>query len=303
MRIANNQYNSMMQTALNSANSQMAEINLELATGDQYTVPSQNPIATDQLSRLSRESADISQYQDNISTLKTRLSVNESYLSSISNDILSAHDLVLQAANGSNTSDDEAAIGTAVVPLMQSMLYTANSQNAEGHYLFSGTLTNTQAITYDATAAVGSRYTFTGNSEQQLVTVASGVSQPANVSLPDVATLLNQLDIAQTDMSTPGANPNDSTTSADLQNTLAALSTTLNSISGKIADTGGQQNILTTINTNFQNLSVSNQQSAVTLGQVNYADAYIELNGYQIAVQAAQKAYSDVSKLSLFNVI
>jgi flagellar hook-associated protein 3 FlgL len=303
MRIATNQYNAMMQSALNTANSQMDAINLELATGQQYTVPSQNPVASVQLARLSLEDANITQYQANIGSLKSRLYTNETDLRSISNDILSANDLVLQAANGSNTADDEAAIGEAVAPLMQSMLYTANSQDAEGHYLYSGTLTNTPAITYDATAAVGSRYTFTGNSNQQLVTVASGVSQPANVSLPEMATLLNQLDTVQTDMSTPGVNVNDATPHADMEAAISGLATALNSITGKIADVGGQQNILTTINTNFNNVSASNQQTAITLGQVNYAAAQTELSGYTIAVEASYKSYAEVSKLTLFNAI
>lgn len=303
MRIATNQYSDMMNSALNAATAQMNAINLRLATGDQYTVPSQNPIASVRLSRLSREEADISQYRDTISTLKSKLSNSESYLGGISNDILSAHDLIIQAANGSNTSADAASLGNALKPLMDSMLYTSNSQDAEGHYVFSGTQTNTPAITYNAAAAVGSRYTFTGDLNQQMVTVASGVTQPGNVSLPEMATLLNQLDIAQTSITTAGVNVNTPAVHAQLDGALTGLSTTLDSISSKIADLGGQQNILTTIDTNFANVSLSNQQAAVTLGQVNYAAAYTELNGYTVAVQAAQKAYAQVSKLTLFSVV
>ena len=306
MRIANNQYNAMMQTAFNTANSQMDAINLQLATGDQYTVPSQDPIATVQLARLSLEDTQITQYQSNISSLKSRLSSSEGYLRSISNDILSANDLVLQAANGSNTALDEAAIGTAVAPLIQSIMYTANTQDAEGHYIFSGTQTSTQPITYDATAAVGSRYQYAGDTNQQLVTVASGVTQPANVSLPDIATLLNQLDTAQADMSGTGpnpSNPNNTATNNDYETAVSGLATALGSITGKIADLGGQQNILDTINTNFQDVSASNATAAIALGQVNYAASYTQLNNYTIAVQAAQKAYGEVSKLSLFNAI
>ncbi len=168
---------------------------------------------------------------------------------------------------------------------------------------FSGAQTSTPAITYNAAAAVGSRYTFTGNSNQQLVSVASGVTQPANVSLPEMATLLNQLDLAQNTLGTAGVDPSDPATHAQLDASLDAVATGLGVISGKIATLGGQQNILSTLNTNFSNVSLTNQQAASTLGQVNYADAYTQLSGYEAAVQAAQKAYSDVSKLSLFNVL
>lgn len=303
MRIATNQYSAMMTTALQTATSQMDAINLQLATGDQYTLPSQNPIASVRLSRLSREEANIAQYKDNISTLQSTLSSRESTLNGISNAILSAHDLLVQAANGTNSSSDEGAIATSLQPLMASILYSANTKDDEGYYEFSGTQTSTQAITYNATAAVGSRYTFTGNTNQQLVSVASGVTQPANVSLPEMATLLNQLDTAQTTLSTPGVNVNNAAARAQVDAALDGVATGLGAISGKIATIGGQQNILTTLNTNFSDVSLTNQQAAVTLGQVNYADAYTQLSGYTAAVQAAQKAYSQVSRLSLYNAL
>ncbi len=303
MRIATNQYSDMMTTALATATSQMDAINQQLATGNEYTLPSQNPIASVRLSRLSREESDISQYQDNITTLQSKLSNSESTLNGISNNLLSAHDLLVQAANGVNSSPDEGAIAGSLQPLIDSIVYAANSKDDEGYYEFSGTQTSTPAITYNAAAAVGSRYTFTGNSNQQLVSVASGVTQPANVSLPEMATLLNQLDLAQNTLGTAGVDPSDPATHAQLDASLDAVATGLGVISGKIATLGGQQNILSTLNTNFSNVSLTNQQAASTLGQVNYADAYTQLSGYEAAVQAAQKAYSDVSKLSLFNVL
>jgi flagellar hook-associated protein 3 FlgL len=303
MRVATNQYAEMMTTALATATSQMDSINLQLATGDAYTVPSQDPIAYVRLSRLSRDESDIAQYQNNISTLQDRLSNNESILDGISKDILSAHDLLVQAANGANSAADEGAISTALQPLLSSIMYAANTKNDEGYYEFSGTLTSTPAITYNAAAAVGSRYTFTGNSNQQMVSVASGVSQPANLSLPEMATLLNQLDVAQNTLGTAGVNVNSAPVQGQIDSAMDAVATGLGAISGKISTIGGQQNILTTMNTNFSNISLTNQQTASNLGQVNYANAYTELTGDQAAVQAAQKAYSDVSKLSLFNAL
>ncbi len=39
------------------------------------------------------------------------------------------------------------------------------------------------------------------------------------------------------------------------------------------------------------------------MGQLDYADAEVKLNGYTTALQATQKAYAQVSKLSLFDVL
>ena len=74
-------------------------------------------------------------------------------------------------------------------------------------------------------------------------------------------------------------------------------------LGGKIAGLGGAQNILATMDTNHANVSLSNQQALIDLGQLDYGDAAVKLNGYTTAVQATQKAYAQVSKLSLFDVI
>jgi len=50
-------------------------------------------------------------------------------------------------------------------------------------------------------------------------------------------------------------------------------------------------------------VSLSNQQAMVTLGQLDYGAAAVQLNGYTTAVQATQKAYAKVSALSLFDLI
>lgn len=303
MRIASTQYHTTMNTALQKASSQLEEILAKMASGEKYSLPSENPVATVRLSRLYREEAALDQYRDNISALQSRLTQNETYLTSMSNDMLSARDLLVWAADGSNTSADVTAMAESLQPLLESLLYVANSTDAEGRYVFSGTAVDSPTITYDAAAPVGSRYTFTGNTEEQRVVVGTGVTQPANVTLPEVADMLNQLDRVLTTLQTPGVNVNDAAVRADITTAMESLDDVIESISGRIAGLGGAQNILTTLETSHANVSLSNQQAALTLGQLDYAEATVQMNGYTTAVQATQKAYSEVSKLSLFDVI
>lgn len=303
MRIASTQYHTTMNTALQKASSQLEDILAKMASGEKYSLPSENPVATVRLSRLYREEAALDQYRDNISALQSRLTQNETYLTSMSNDMLSARDLLVWAADGSNTSADVTAMAESLQPLLESLLYVANSTDAEGRYVFSGTAVDSPTITYDAAAPVGSRYTFTGNTEEQRVVVGTGVTQPANVTLPEVADMLNQLDRVLTTLQTPGVNVNDAAVRADITTAMESLDDVIESISGRIAGLGGAQNILTTLETSHANVSLSNQQAALTLGQLDYAEATVQMNGYTTAVQATQKAYSEVSKLSLFDVI
>ncbi|RBH51651.1 flagellar hook-associated protein 3, partial [Pseudomonas sp. MWU13-2860] len=64
----------------------------------------------------------------------------------------------------------------------------------------------------------------------------------------------------------------------------------LEGISSKIAQLGGTQNIMKTLTLNHDNVSLSNKQTMTKLGSLDYADAFIQLGGYTMALQASQKA-------------
>jgi flagellar hook-associated protein 3 FlgL len=303
MRIASSQYQDTMNTALQLASSRVSELTEKMASGQRLLLPSDDPLVSVQLSRLTSEETAISQYRDNIGSLKTQLQQNESYLDGMTSDMQQARDLMVSALDGSNSSDDLAAKAGPLQSLRDSLLFTANSKDQEGRYVFSGTATSTPAITYDATQPLGSRYTFTGNTETQNVVVSSGVTQPANVSVPEMATLLNQLDSAIGVLQTPGVNVSDGATHAVVSAALDGIDAAMNSVSSTIGQLGGTQNILATLDTNHANVSLSNQQALIDLGQLDYGDAATQLNDFTTALQATQKAYAKVSGLSLFNVL
>jgi flagellar hook-associated protein 3 FlgL len=303
MRISSTQYHTTMNSALQKASFRLEDILQKMASGEKYSLPSEHPVTTVRLSRLYREEAALDQYRDNISALQSRLTQNEVYLTSMSNDMLSARDLMVWAGDGSNTSEDVAAMAGSLQPLLDSLFYVANSSDAEGRYVFSGTAVDSPTITYDPAQPLGSRYTFTGNTELQQVAVGPGVTQPSNVTLPEVAAMLNRLERVLTTLQTPGVNVNDPAVRADVTAAMGSLDDVIESISGRIAGLGGAQNILATLETSHANVSLSNQQAALTLGQLDYSDAAVKLNGYTTAVQATQKAYAQVSKLSLFDAI
>jgi flagellar hook-associated protein 3 FlgL len=77
-----------------------------MASGLKIQLPSDDPLASVRLSRLVREDAIVSQYRDNIAALKSRLQANETYLDGLSTDMQQARDLMVWAADGSNSPAD-----------------------------------------------------------------------------------------------------------------------------------------------------------------------------------------------------
>jgi flagellar hook-associated protein 3 FlgL len=198
MRIASSQYQATMNSALQDTSARVEHLTAQMASGLKIQLPSDDPLASVRLSRLVREDAIVSQYRDNIAALKSRLQANETYLDGLSTDMQQARDLMVWAADGSNSPADVSSMAASLKSLQDGLFYASNTKDQEGRYLFSGTASSTPAVTYDPTAAPGARYTFTGNTAKQDVVVGSGIKQAANVSLEEMATLLNQMDATAT---------------------------------------------------------------------------------------------------------
>ncbi|HJU50189.1 MAG TPA: flagellar hook-associated protein FlgL [Pseudogulbenkiania sp.] len=303
MRVASNQFQASMGAAMQSANSKLSDLQQQMSSGQRLLVPSDDPIASVRLLRLQREEAALSQYRDNISSLRSRLSMNESYLDSMSKDAMQVRDLLVWAADGGNTADDLRAMSNSLTSLRDSLFDTANTKDQEGRYLFSGTASGTQTITLDTTQPAGSRYSFTGNTDLQQVVVGHGVTQPSNVTLEDTPALLNLLDKTIALLQSPTLDPSNPAVGQTVRQALDGTDSALKSIGIKIAEQGGAQNTLQMMDDNHSNVSLANQQNMANLGNLDYAEASINMNSYLLAVQASQKAYGKISALSLFDVI
>ncbi|MBS1190258.1 MAG: flgL [Rhodocyclaceae bacterium] len=303
MRIASTQYHTTMNRALQDSSVTVGNIMQQMASGQRLLQPSDDPVSNVRISRLNRQEAALGQYRTNIAALKSRLQQNETHLDSMNKDMQEARDLLVWAADGSNTSSDVNAMASSLRSLKDALFYAVNAKDQEGRYLFSGTATATAAVTYNSAAALGARYSFTGNTVVQNVVVGNGVTQAANVSLPEMADMLNLLDRAVAVLEAPGVNVNDPVVQAEVTASLNGVDDAMNSVNSKIARLGGAQNILQTMDDNFANVSLSNKQSLIELGQLDYSEAAVNLNGYTTALQATQKAYGKISTLSLFNVL
>jgi flagellar hook-associated protein 3 FlgL len=300
MRIATSQYQVMMTQSLEINQERITYVTQQMANGNRIQLPSDDPVDSVRLSRLKREEAAITQYRHNIAAVGERLSKNEGSLQNMVNDMGSGRDLLVWASNGSNTSQDLNAMVTSLTSLRDSLLYSANAIDQEGRYVFSGTATNTPAMADNAAAPLGSRYSYSGNTNDQLVVVGNGITQVGNQNVKGLEKLLNQLDQTINTLSASGVDANDPTVRSVLKANLDGFDDAMGLLSGKVAVLGGQQNVLKTLDANHENVSLSNQTAILDIGQLDVGTAAVELNGYQTALQASYKAYSKIGNLSLF---
>ncbi|WP_332823304.1 flagellar hook-associated protein FlgL [Stutzerimonas kunmingensis] len=304
MRISNAQITAMMHGSMNTSSEKLGKLMQQMASGERMLLPSDDPISAVRVLRIQREEATLTQYRTNIANVSGNLSKQEANLKAASDTMLSVRDLLLWAANGSNTSEDLAAIANELGNLEKTILSFANVRDEEGRYLFSGTLSDRPAITFDAATQT---YQLTGNDQHRQAAVANGVLVEENVTAAQVfgggVGMLNDLNALVTALSDPALDANDPAVHASITATLNSLDATHGELLGAVSELGGRQNTLTLLSSSNEDVSLVNQKIEGELSQLDYATASIDLNNYQLSLQATQKTYLKINGLSLFGML
>ncbi|KWH08468.1 flagellar biosynthesis protein FlgL [Burkholderia territorii] len=303
MRVTSNQYHTVMSTVTQRANAQLADVMQRMATGERILRTSDDPIGSVRLALLMQQDGKFDQYRANIGALDIRLQASERTMTNISEQLSTAHDLMLWAADGSNAPQDIKAIAQSLTSLRKSMLESVNSRNSEGSYLFSGTAIATASIDFDPSAAPGARYTFAGNEEQQHVVVGEGVTEVSNDSMKEMEDVLNKLDLAIEKMSAPGADANDAALRDVLVQALDTIDSGKDAVDSKITRAGNARKTLEMFDGMHEGLQVVGAEAALDVGQIDQTEVYGEFMSYQTALVATQKVYAQVTQLTLFNVL
>ncbi|MEK6349366.1 MAG: flagellar hook-associated protein FlgL [Burkholderia sp.] len=303
MRIASQSFGNSMVSTLRGSNAKIADLTARLASGRRIHVSSDDPIGAVRLMRLERDAAMLGQYRRNIDTLRGQLDRNELHLGSMQTQLDAARETMLRAMDGTHSAADLNAMAGALRTMRDDLVAAANATDNEGHYLFSGTLTDTETIGFDASAPAGSRYAFGGNREQRQVVVGNGVTQAANVGVDDLADTLNRLDAAIVRLEAADANASDPATRAATSAALDALTASFDTAGNRIAGLGGAQRTLDRLEDDHEAMLVANGQAADLVGGLDYAEATDALNNYLVAVKGSYQIYARVRQLSLFDVL
>lgn len=299
MRISDTQFSQMMLQSLQTNNAGLGKVLQQMATGDRLTKLSDDPMASIRILNLDREGSAINQYQRNIANVKTTLSSQEVYLDSVNESLKSMRELVLWGANGTLTDDDRAGMITELESLRDSIESSFNAQDEEGHYLFSGTKTDTPALSNS-----GAGYVVDGNSDKRVVTVAKGVTMESNMTAKDILELgggnnvLNQIDDLIAEFKNPSPN-----FKAEVDASLNAIDDTLGNVLGAMTEIGGRHNNLDLMDGAHGENKLFVDKVTSDISALDYGEASVRLSNYMAALQATQSSYVKINDLSLFDRI
>lgn len=304
MRITNSQITSLMHNSMNASSAELGKLMQQMATGKRILLPSDDPIASVRVLRVQREEASLEQFRKNIANVSGSLSTQEANLKSTSDAMLNVRDLLLWAANGSNTSEDLSAMAGELSIIEDTIFSFANVRDEEGRYLFSGTLSDSPALSFDAATQT---YSITGNDKHRQAAVANGVLVDENVTAASVfgagVGMLNELRGLINTLQDPALDASDPAVRQQIVDTLAALDQAHGRVMGSITELGGRQNALSLLTDSNDDVSLVNQKIEGELSRLDYAAATIDLNDYQLALGATQKTYLKINQMSLFSLL
>jgi flagellar hook-associated protein 3 FlgL len=122
----------------------------EVSSGKRVVNPSDDSVAASQAVNVSQASSVNDQYADARSSVSTALSSEESTLDSISDAIVSAKTLLIQAGDGTLSDADRESLATSLQSIYDTLVSLANSTDSNGNYLFSGYQSETEPLIEDA---------------------------------------------------------------------------------------------------------------------------------------------------------
>jgi flagellar hook-associated protein 3 FlgL len=163
-------YQQSTNTMLNQQSAVAASQN-QVSTGKRINVASDDPAGAGQVVSINHVLATNTQYSTNIDSATTKLSTEQTALTSVGSLLDSARTLALQGINGSLGSSDRQAMATQLAQMRDQLVQQANTTDANGNALFAGTSTTTVPFVKNADGSVN----YTGNDGQQMTSIGSGL--------------------------------------------------------------------------------------------------------------------------------
>ncbi|MDU1952517.1 flagellar hook-associated protein FlgL [Atlantibacter hermannii] len=309
MRVSMQQSYHSMTNQFNTLSGGLQKTITQMATGKRILLPSDDPIAATRISQLNRDQAAIDQYQSNIDAASSSMNQQESVLDSVNNTLLSIRDDLLAVQNDTIDASGMNSYGSVIEAATSSIVAALNYQDADGHYIFGGTVNDKPPIVYQDTDGdgEGDEYVYQGNDSHRETTVSNGVTIDTNVSVGEMfgndLAILNSLDDLSKALQDPALDPLDPKISDDIQQAIDTVDRATEGLNTASASLGERQNTISMLSDAQTGVSNANADLIGQLQNLDYGPATIEFTGLQMAMEATMKTYAKVSNLSLFNVV
>jgi flagellar hook-associated protein 3 FlgL len=176
MRVSTPEFYQSSLSGLLNQQSTLNNLSQQLSTGNVLIDPSSNPVAYAQTLNLSARIANLNQYQQSNNYAQQNLQLSISTLQSVSTLINQVQQLAVQMNNGTVNGNDLQNAVTAMQGNLQQLVQLANTQDANGSYIFGGSESNRPPFQLQSNGSVQ----YLGDSAQKTLQIGPGLSVPSS---------------------------------------------------------------------------------------------------------------------------
>ena len=300
MQIGTKQFFQTQVSSMNDLQSQIGKIQEQVSSGKSILVPSDNPGGYTTAARLKQSEASIEQYSRNISVAKSRLSQEDTVLSSSANILSRINELTIQGSNGTNSQASRTAIADEMKQLSDQLMALGNTKDPNGDYLFGGYKTKNPPFVTTADGVV-----YVGDTGRKEVELAQGFSTPTSSNGNEI--------FMNTSRDTSGKpisifqvikNATDKLASSNLTNeNISQIQTAIDHNSAYQSICGSRLQKVDNIDQNSQALLLNVKTDKSAIEDADLTKLATELQQKTLTLNASQSVFAKVAQLSLFNYL
>lgn len=292
---------------MSALNGKAANIQEQLATGKRFSAPSQDPIASARLQRLTISEADQGQFAQNVKLAQSLLGASDAALDSVQANLQRAQELAIRASTQTMNASNREAIGKELEAILEDLLSLANTTDVRGESLFGGSSTG---AAYQR--APDGTISFAGAGEAPPVPIGTGVKIQATDSGPrffdglqvggvatDMFKVIGDLSAALA----PGGTADAAALKQALDNGLDGIKQASDKVTAGRASVGARAARLDIEADRLAQAKVDTEIERGDIEGVDVQTAVVELQKTMLALEATQASFSKLSQMSLFDYI
>ena len=306
MKISSTQYFAQTTQQLGDIQASLSKTQMQLSSGKKITRPSDEPDKAAVVSRLQSAIARQQSYQETLKTANNRLTSEQTVLGSASEVLSRIKELSTQAASDTLGAQDRQSIALEIDTLREQLLSLANTQDANGNYLFAGSRADQPAFGKDAQG----RVMYQGDQARMQVNIGDSRRMSLNRPGSDVFVravrtddkgVQSGVDFFQvlSDLSTAIR----SSDHKAMTRGVSEVDVLQNGISEGVGQVGADQAVVDAQNGVLDQIVLQLKTSKSDVEDLDYTEAVTRMNRDELALQAAQSSFAKISQLSLFKFL
>ncbi|MNF64606.1 Flagellar hook-associated protein 3 [compost metagenome] len=249
----------------------------------------------------------VNTYMNSLDTMEATFMAADSYLTQMNSVCDRITEIAVLIGSGTASPEEREAYAAELEQLNEALALQVNGTSPTGYYMFGGNVTDQPPLVEVTDSVTGeTTWEYQGDTGSRPVPVAEGIT--IDTALSPFADLFgsgddifNVLDDTVEVLRDPNATPEE--VSQASQDLLDATEEFQNALNQSLAELGGKMNMVDDMQLSHTDNLMFNQQLQGQLGDLDYAQASIDLSESMVALQAVQKTYIDISQMNLFQMM